>query len=107
MFRFSMNIDKMRYSSMSEPRKINMKEDPLFQRKLWMDFYRQHPEYSPERPDSEGYNEAIRLLHEIVYKIENINPPSFFEAKKLVKELFVFSPSRIWLENQEFNLSEF
>jgi hypothetical protein len=106
MFRFSMDIRDASIYTDSGLRKYGLMEDAMFLREKWIDFFKKHPNYDPENPASEGYDEALKLSQEIVFRMRIRSPKTVEDARNLVQNTFFFSPQRVWLGDQEYRITE-
>jgi len=102
LFRFSMNTRDFKCLSEASIHDTDLTRDENFQKKIWQEFLDKHPEFDPQDPNSDGFEEGRMIGSSLFFRMENEKPQDVEEAILLIKCKLFFAPNQIWLENKKY-----
>lgn len=102
MFHFSMNLSDAKIFNDALLNEMEFARDEDFQKKIWKSFLEKHPGFDPQDPKSEGFEEGSMIGGSLCFRMENEQPENVEEAIMLIKCKLFFTPTQIWLKNQEY-----
>ena len=106
MFHFSINLSDAKIFSEVSLYEMELARDEDFQKKIWKNFLEKHPEFDPQDPESDGYEEGSMIGSSLCFKMKNEQPKNVEEAIMLIKCKLFFAPTLIWLNDQEYLINK-